>query len=429
MPAAPADRLLPPRLLPILYVAAAHLSLALACGALAFHAGGLTGFFYQPRMLAIVHLVTVGWISASILGALYLVGPIALRVRLEARWDDSLVFVLVAVGIAGMATHFWIGEYDGMGWSGATAGTGIVWFGARHLPALARARVPAAVRLHIVLAFANIAAAATLGVLLGFNKVHPFLPGYVMSNVYAHAHLAAIGWASMMVVGVAYRLLPMVLPAAMPPESRLWTTAVLLQVGVTGLFVALLTRSSLLWIFAFVSVGGFAAFLSHAMWMLRHPKPRPPAIRTPDPAVLHAASAFLSLAIASTLGCWLAIAPVSSATPRIAAAYGAVGLGGFLTQIVVAMEGRLLPIFAWYWAFARSGGAPVPSPHVMPWRPGQLGVWLLWQIGVPSLACGMALDVAAWVRAGAWALLAATILNALQAAHVLRYAWLRPAAR
>jgi cbb3-type cytochrome oxidase subunit 1 len=35
----------------------------------------------------------------------------------------------------------------------------------------------------------------------------------VLANVFAYAHLAAVGWVSLMVVGVAYRLLPMVLPS------------------------------------------------------------------------------------------------------------------------------------------------------------------------------------------------------------------------
>jgi cbb3-type cytochrome oxidase subunit 1 len=95
---------------------------------------------------------------------------------------------------------------------------------------------------HIVLAFVNVFGAATTGVLIGFDEVYHFLPGFVLANVFAHAHLAAIGWASMMVVGVAYRLLPMVPPAAMPNGPRLWNSAVLLQAGVSGHFVNLLVQ-------------------------------------------------------------------------------------------------------------------------------------------------------------------------------------------
>ena len=94
--------------------------------------------------------------------------------------------------------------------------------------ACAARRCRAPISAHIMLAFVNFWRAATMGVLIGFDKVYHFLPGFVLANVFAHAHLAAIGWASMMVVGMAYRLLPMVLPAEMPKGPRLWISAILL---------------------------------------------------------------------------------------------------------------------------------------------------------------------------------------------------------
>ena len=125
---------------------------------------------------------------------------------------------------------------------------GIVLVGVHVGRRLRQASLPRAISAHIMLAFLNILAAATLGVLIGFDKVYHFLPGFVLANVFAHAHLAALGWATMMVIGVAYRLLPMILPAAMPGGPRLWLSAVLLQIGVTGLFVTLLGRGPFAWI-------------------------------------------------------------------------------------------------------------------------------------------------------------------------------------
>jgi hypothetical protein len=421
---------LPPRLLPILYFAAAHIALALAFATIAWDPLSVAGFFYHARILAVVHLVTLGWITSSILGALYLVGPIAMRVTFRARWPDYTAFALVAIGIIGMVAHFWIAEYGGMAWSAATVTSGILIVAGRILPALTRARVPAAVTAHVTLAFVNVGGAATMGVLIGFNKVHRFLPGYILSNVFAHAHLAAIGWASMMVVGVAYRLLPMILPAEMPPARSLWATAILLQIGTSGLFVSLLTRSWWTSVFAVTIVVGFLVFLAHAIWMVRHPRPRPPAIHTPDPAVLHAAAALCSLLIASGLGLWLSAAPTREATLRVAMAYGVFGLVGFLGQMVVAMEGRLLPLFAWYWAFANTGSrGAVVSPHEMPWRGGQYAVFALWLAGVPALAFGLALNHVGWVRLAGWSLFAATVLDTAQGVTIVRHAYGRPRLR
>jgi hypothetical protein len=417
---------LPPRLLPVLYFGAAHVALALAFGAVAVDPRSVSGFFYHARMLGIVHLITLGWITASILGSLYIVGPIALRMWIPATWLDYTAFALVLIGIVGMVAHFWIQDYAGMAWSAGTVGVGIITVGVHVVRCLGPAALPRAVSAHIVLAFVNILGAATMGVLIGFDKVYHFLPGFVLANVFAHAHLAAIGWASMMVVGVAYRLLPMVLPAAMPSGPGLWISAVLLQAGVSGLFVTLLLRSPLTWIFALTVVAGFGSFVSQVVWMLRRPRPRPPGLRRPDPAVLHAGASFASLGIASVLGLWLTFA-ATSATLRIAMAYGVFSLVGFLAQMVVGMEGRLLPIHAWYWAYANTGyKGPVPSQHEMPWRSGQKLVFVLWLFGVPVLAGGLAFDAIPFVSAAAWCLLAATLIDAANVARILRYAFLMP---
>jgi len=420
---------LPPRLLPLLYFAPAHIALTLAFAALAIDPYGFAGFFYHARMIAVVHLVTLGWITASILGALYLVAPIALRTTLPARWPDYLAAGLVWIGVAGMVAHFWIAEYSGMAWSGATVAGGVLLVGARAAGPLRRAAIPRAVRVHVALAFLNFGVASTIGVLLGIQRMHPVLPGFGLPYVFGHAHLAAVGWATMMVVGVGYRLLPMVLPARMPSGRTLYATAVLLEAGVLGLIVTLSFRLSGARVFAATIVAGLLVFLLHVVWMLRHPVPRPPAFRTPDPAVLHAAAAFVSLACACGLGLWLVFAETTAATLRIATAYAVLGLVGFLAQMVVAMEGRLLPIFAWYWAFEATGRrGPVVPPHDMPWRGGQYAVFALWLAGVPWLAAGLALDAGAAVRAAASCLLAATLLDSVQAAIVVRHAFTRPAA-
>jgi hypothetical protein len=51
-------------------VGVAHVALALAFAAIAIDPRGVSGFFYHARMLAIVHLVKLGWITTSMLGSL-----------------------------------------------------------------------------------------------------------------------------------------------------------------------------------------------------------------------------------------------------------------------------------------------------------------------------------------------------------------------
>ena len=80
-PSARRAALVPGSRLPLAYFALAHASLAAALVALVASPDLPGGFFYHPRMIALVHLLTIGWISGSILGSFYVVAPLALVVR------------------------------------------------------------------------------------------------------------------------------------------------------------------------------------------------------------------------------------------------------------------------------------------------------------------------------------------------------------
>src|SRR5262245_7231269 len=104
----------PARNIPLLYLGIAHASLGLACVLAGLWPRAVAGFFYHSWMVAVVHLVTLGWITFSILGAIYIVGPIALGMPMPARRGDYWAFGCAIVGLIGMVAHFWIEEFGGM---------------------------------------------------------------------------------------------------------------------------------------------------------------------------------------------------------------------------------------------------------------------------------------------------------------------------
>ena len=220
------------------------------------------GFFYHPRMLAVVHLVTLGWITSHILGALYLIAPMALRTRLRITRADRVAFWIYVVGVVGMVGHFWIGEMRGMAWAGVLVLATVVLVGARTAAALRRAPIDFGVKLHYRLAFVNIVGAGVLGLVLGLNRVTPLLGGEPLSRLYAHVHLAALGWATMTVFGSAQRLLPMLLPSALPPPSTAWASAVLLETAVAGLVWCFLAGGAGLRWFAVIAAAAVVWFFA-----------------------------------------------------------------------------------------------------------------------------------------------------------------------
>ena len=411
---------LPPRVLPLLYIGTAHVSLAFSLFCVAWWPAAVTGFFYHSWMVALVHLVTLGWITLSILGAIYIVGPLALRMPMAARRSDYVAYGLVLIGLIGMVAHFWIEEFGGMAWSAGTALTGIAYVMSRIVSALRTSKAPREVTLHIRLAAINFLAAATAGLLLACDKVYHFLPGYVLSNVFAHAHLAAIGWAVMMVVGVGYRLLPMVLPAAPPVGRSVALSAIFLETGVIVLFIGLVLRATWTPLGGLLIVSGLLVFVRHVIGMVRHPRPRPFGAVRPDFAVWHAMAAGLWLVVAMTIGVVLLFAPLSEWTLRAALAYGVLGLVGFLSQMILGLERRILPMHAWYWAFADTDfEAAVPPAHAAGSQMLRRLIFYFWLWGVPALALGLFIERPLMVGAGAWVLLAGVVLAAADATAVV----------
>jgi len=414
---------LPPRILPLLYIGTAHLSLALAFACVAVWPEAVTGFFYHSWMVAVVHLVTLGWITLSILGAIYIVGPVALLMPMAARRADHVAYGFVAVGLVGMVGHFWIGEFGGMAWSAGTALVGIAYVMARIISALRHSGAPREITLHIDLAAINFLAAATAGFLLACDKVYHFLPGYVLSNVFAHAHLAAIGWATMMVVGVGYRLLPMVPPAAPPRGRNVLLSAVLIETGVIVLFVGLVAQARWALAGGALVIAGLATFLGHVAMMIEHPRRRPPDAVYPDYAVRHVFAAGVWLVGAIVFGLMLLIVPMSEWTLRAAMAYAVFGLVGFLAQMILGLEMRLLPMHAWYWSFANTGfQGEVAPPQAMGRQRLRAATFYLWLLGVPALAVGFLFDREALVGSGAWLLLGGVVIAAANSIWVMKHA-------
>lgn len=419
--ALPREQRLPPRWLPLLYFGFAHLCLAAAFAAVALDPRGVAGFYYHPRMVAVVHLVTLGWITASILGAVYMIGPMALRMPMPARAADRWAFGLFATGVIGMVIHFWIAEHSGMAWSAGMVTLAVSRVAWRVLGALPAAPIQRAVKLHFALGFLNLLLAASAGLLLSLDKMFHFLPGYVLANVAAHAHLAALGWALMIVMGAGYRLLPMLLPAAMPDRRSLWASALLLETGVLGLSAGLVLRRPWAGAFAVVAVAGIVSFLREVGWMARNPRPAPKDLRRPDLGVLHVAQALGYLLLSAGLGLALIFSPPGAWKVQAALIYGVLGLVGFLAQMVIGINDRLLPIFSWLTAYAGDAFRTVPpSPHATPSRALQLWTLALWSVGVPLLAAGLALDRMAWLAAAGWLLLTAVLLDGAGAVQIVR---------
>jgi hypothetical protein len=327
-----------------------------------------------------------------------------------------------------MVASFWTGEYRRMAWPAALVAASVGHVAQRAWRGLWQAKAPWAVKLHVALAFSNILLASGLGAVIAVNRLSGSLPWAPQSAAFAHAHLAAVGWAVMMVVGLSYRLVPMIVPAAMPAGSSMAASAILLQAGVLSLAVALVSGSRWTVVGALLVVMGLASFVARVRTIVRRRLPPPAALPRPDWATWQTHVAFVCLIVAAILGLLLTIPVLARWSVELGWLYGTLGLIGFLAQIVVGIQGRLLPMHGWYRAFEAGGmQPPARSVHTLAHPPLARSIFLLWTLGVPSLAGGLATTTRAATATGSALLLAGVILNAVQAYHVATGANRRPA--
>src|SRR5512145_704409 len=201
----------PAAALPLTYLVAAAAAFVLAALAVPWLATELAGHYYHPRLLALTHTVTLGWITVAIMGASYQLIPIVLE---RPVWSERLArwqLVLFVAGVVGMVGHFAIGRWAGLVWGAGLVGLGI----ALHLINVTLTvrglrRWTFTARL-VVLALVGLTLTALFGLALSVDKLWKFLPGALFANLHAHIHLALLGWIGPMVIGVAARVFPMFL--------------------------------------------------------------------------------------------------------------------------------------------------------------------------------------------------------------------------
>jgi hypothetical protein len=316
------------------------LSFVLGVLVLPFAVSRIDQYFYQAIPLAVVHVFTLGWITAIIMGVMYRYVPALTRTALLSARLAWIQLSLYVVGASGMITHFAIGIWPGLWLAAIIVFASILMFAWNILPGVMSQVGRGVAETGMFLSVCFLLAAALLGTLLGLDKTYDFLGGSLLSNLAAHVHLAAVGWVTLSICAVSYRMLPaFLLPTTRLPAAAKWQIYAL-AMTVVGLVASLLLRSGMASTFAIAISLTMVWYLVIVARMVR--TRRMPLDWTP----LHALAGVIGLALAAGLGIALAFVGGDSAVgARLAPAYGAMGLLGFFSNFIVGMSYQLFPGF------------------------------------------------------------------------------------
>lgn len=246
--------------LPLRYLATGMLAWLLAAAGVPLLAAHLVASFDDPKIFALTHLVVLGWVTMTIMGALYQLFPVALQASLAApavgRWN----FILYAAGVAGFVPSFYFDWTPGVAIFGSLAVVGIVIFAITLLLSYPSVRARHPMGLFVLCGL------GWLVVVIGFGLTWALDWQFRWFNISpnllaAHVHAGLVGWLGCTLMGVSYKLMELFALA----HRRTWRSAYLI-LAVWNVALVALILSLLLWPGGWEVTGAAIALGATMLW-------------------------------------------------------------------------------------------------------------------------------------------------------------------
>ena len=323
-----------------------------------------------PSTLVLVHLVTLGWLSLLLCGALFQFVPVLVAKPLRHPQLPLITLLLLVAGLLTLLSGF-------LGLDGTpsacralfpiastllASGFGLVlWNLGRTLASARPLTLPARfVLVGLLSLVATVALGITFALVLGTDVTVPFAVRLFAYGLPLHIIAGLGGWLSLTAMGVSYRLLAMFMLA--PESDRRSTRAVLLfgagalGVSVLGGTVAIGLARGIAPVLAVAALPGLLAialYVHDLVHLYRVRKRRVIELNS-----LMAAAAVGSLAIAAVL---LVVLAGMGSLARNAGALVFLILFGWLSGLGLAKLYKIIPFLTWLECYGPVlGRAPTP---------------------------------------------------------------------
>ncbi|HEX2167213.1 MAG TPA: hypothetical protein VHG09_08225 [Longimicrobiales bacterium] len=344
----------PPFLLPGEHFAAALLFLLAGSAGVFLVSGDLAnGAYLSPRVASVTHLFTLGWITTSIMGALYQFLPVALGKPIGSVRLAHLTFLLYVPGLCAFVSGLVLFRTTLMLVGAAMFGTGILLFVGNVAATLRASERRDVTWWALGCAVAFLVITLVFGVALAGNLRWGYLGAGRVTSLGVHLHVAVAGWVLLVMIGVAHRLLPMFL-LSHGAGNRFAKAAVALVAAGAGVLAFLHHASRLVsfWLPAILIASGCVAFLlqARAFYARRH---RP--VLDPGMRLAAAALSLLGVALVLSTPVLLSVANARLSTAYVLAVLLAISL------FIAAHYYKIVPFLVWYHRFGPlAGKRPVP---------------------------------------------------------------------
>lgn len=351
-------RIAPEPSLPLRHFALAAPALAVFAGGLFLGAGRLVGFGLDARFaLGLVHVLTLGWVAQTILGAWTQMVPVHGETPLSSPRALKAAWWLFSGGAVAFVATLWRGG-DAYWMPGLALLAGAATYVVTLAATAARSPRRDWTGVHFTAAWAWLVALALAGVLMAVDRQRGLVFSDPEGGLIAHVHMALLGFVVTTIYGAGYRLFPWV--ALRQAESRLagrlafWT----LQAAVAGLALdALFLGRKAMPLWSCLAAASYLCYLSQFRALLA----RRPVV---DPGLgftllgLTGGLAWAALGIGLSLDLFPDVAPAR-------AAYVFAALVACFTPVILGQVHKIAPFLVWLHVYSpRNWTPPIRVPGI-----------------------------------------------------------------
>lgn len=377
---------------------------------LLMHAGKLTGHYFQPPLLAVTHLLALGWGTMMTFGASYQLMPVLTGKLLWSNRLAAVSFWLAGSGIPLLVWGFYSFQLDGL----ALIGGVLTFLGISCWLFNMSGSIGGdwKKQVHAVFLFTAgiwLWLTAFAGLVLLFNFRYPLLPADSLHYLSVHAHLGIVGWFLLLITGVGTRLIPMFLISKYENNRLLWALFGLVNGGLLvylgGFLVGISGTVGVAILLVAAAIGLFILFCYRS-----YQKRLRRAVDLPVRLSLFSAG-LMTLPVGLLLVSIFRKSGENGGEIRLFTTYGVLIFLGWITAILFGMTFKTLPFIVWNKVYGKlAGKQQTPAPNAL--FPEKVLRWMTYGYlaGLLALLSGLFSAINSLLWAGALLLFSAAVL-------------------
>lgn len=355
---------------------------------------------YRAEVLALAHLLVLGWVSSVIFGAAYMILPVMAATPLWSRKLAWGHWLLHAIGLPWMVISFWVWDFAEVGHGGSVVFIGIVFFAINLISTSSRFNRWEPAHATLLSALFWLLVTAGIGLFMLANKYIPMTTLDPQWLVGVHAHMGLLGFFWLILLGAGLKLVPMFMVSSRTPGWASWAGWVMINTALLLMLpMDLAGRSAgFQWLVWMMAVGSLLYAWDLARMIFASRRKFDWGLATAGCGLLTAGLIFIWL-LAGSPG-WQG--EEGNIVREQARTYFVLSILGVFTLGIFGMAGRIIPFLVWQIRLAPLvGHQPLPTVRELVRPYGQVAVFISMATAWAYLAAGQLTGQPAGIQIGA----------------------------